>query len=178
MDGSFGSYSVLSGLPRQDKALRFLRRCAYIVGPIMRRRGYFVAELKELPADGSLLGCMESGPREVRFMDQLTRGTTVRSCAIMHLKVRDDETRNGFMYMAEVVQTMLHELAHMYHGSHGVRFYMRNVQLLVELEQDMEEDMMLAEGEVEWDEIPQHVAQPGEPRGLKRVLFGHLCGWE
>jgi hypothetical protein len=54
-DGHFTSYETLE-LPHSLVAFQFLRRVAYIVSPIMARRGWTVPLLSELPASSSCYG--------------------------------------------------------------------------------------------------------------------------
>jgi hypothetical protein len=169
MDGCFASYSTLRDMPDQDKALHILRRCAYIVGPIMRRQGWWVPSLNELPVPYHRLGEMHPAMKPAGFL-----GRTNKSCLRIGVKVRSDATPDGFMDMYEVVQTMLHELAHMYQHGHGLGFYMRNFQLLIELKRDI----MRHEVIVDWWEIPKHIVLPGEVRGFKKVLLRRVCGDE
>jgi hypothetical protein len=70
--------------------------------------------------------------------------------------------------MDVVVQTMLHELTHAMHRQDGLRFFLRNYMLLRELE----EDVTCREVEVAWEGIPEQIAERGEIRGLKKILFG------
>lgn len=55
-DGEFGAYQTIDGLSQQLSALDLLRRCAYIVGPIMRRRGWIAPVMSELHPDDECLG--------------------------------------------------------------------------------------------------------------------------
>jgi DNA-dependent metalloprotease WSS1 len=51
------SYTHLKNLPRQDDALRALKKIASLVKPIMRARGWKVSELSEFyPDQQNLLG--------------------------------------------------------------------------------------------------------------------------
>lgn len=51
------SYTHLRNLPRQDDALRTLKKIASLVKPIMRARGWKVSELSEFyPDQHNLLG--------------------------------------------------------------------------------------------------------------------------
>jgi len=57
------SYTHLKDLPRQDDALRTLKKIASLVKPIMRARGWKVSELSEFyPDQHNLLGTIYSLP--------------------------------------------------------------------------------------------------------------------
>lgn len=166
-DGCFASYGVLGDLPRTDKASCILRRCAYIVNSIMRRRAWYVSELNELPVHPAwALGQMVPGPKPAGFLG-LTRKAALVYCVNTDVKLRRGETPNGFMAISEVMQTILHELAHMYHYGHGLGFYLRNLLLLLELEGHMLQRIV----EVGWQEIPRHIVLPGEVHGLKKLFL-------
>lgn len=57
LDALVLSYTHLKNLPRQDDALRTLKKIASLVKPIMRARGWKVSELSEFyPEQQNLLG--------------------------------------------------------------------------------------------------------------------------
>lgn len=57
LDAHFDNYEHLAEQSRADQALFTLRKCASIVKPIMRKRGWHVGTLCEfLPQEHNLLG--------------------------------------------------------------------------------------------------------------------------
>jgi hypothetical protein len=140
-DGEFNAYRTLDNLPNEEKVLNILRYCAYIVGPIMRRHSWSIPMLCELPADSGKHGSIT----QIRRV-----GTTPRigfkitgdrkeeyTPTVVSLQVRSPDQPGKFVAIDFVVQTLLHELAHIgSRGSHGVSFYRRNAKLLEELKKD------------------------------------------
>jgi hypothetical protein len=165
--GYFGGYQTLRQV-QQAEALRYLRPCAYIVAPIMRRQGWYILLLNELPSHDPNLGVMISASKRAYFMGM---HVPRKSSPVVHLridlKVRHDSIPGAFFPMDVVVQTMLHELTHTIHRHHGLRFFLRNYMLLRELE----EDVTRHEVEVAWEEVPEQIVERGEIRGLKKLLF-------
>ncbi|KAI1077328.1 WLM-domain-containing protein [Whalleya microplaca] len=99
------SYSHLAEFPRQKDALQTLKKVASMVKPIMRARGWKVKQLTEFyPDEHNLLG--------------LNIGHGQRIC----LRLRYPGDRNQFLPIEQVVDTMLHELAHNVHGPHDAKF--------------------------------------------------------
>ncbi|MCJ1426431.1 hypothetical protein MMC29_004334 [Sticta canariensis] len=92
--------------PREAKALVMLQWIAYLVEPIMRRRGWKVNFLCEfLPQDRKLLGM------------NADHGNCI------WLRLRNWRRVDKFEDMAEILETMLHELAHNVHGHHTRDFW-------------------------------------------------------
>jgi hypothetical protein len=58
LDGRFVAYETVDGLSHASFVLAHLRRCAYIVVPIMRRHGWKFLVLAELPMESPNLGTM------------------------------------------------------------------------------------------------------------------------
>ncbi|KAI1464401.1 WLM-domain-containing protein [Daldinia caldariorum] len=100
------SYSHLKDFPRQKDALHTLKKVASLVKPIMRARRWKVGQLTEFyPDEHNLLG--------------LNVGGGQRIC----LRLRYASDRNQFLPIEQVVDTMLHELAHNVHGPHDAKFH-------------------------------------------------------
>ncbi|KAI2782681.1 WLM-domain-containing protein [Daldinia loculata] len=100
------SYSHLRDFPREKDALHTLKKVASLVKPIMRARGWTVGQLTEFyPNEHNLLGLNVDGGRKV--------------C----LRLRYANDRNQFLPIEQVVDTMLHELAHNVHGPHNAQFH-------------------------------------------------------
>ncbi|KAI0106003.1 WLM-domain-containing protein [Daldinia grandis] len=100
------SYSHLINFPRENDGLRTLRKVASLVKPLMRARKWYVGQLTEFyPNEHNLLGLNVDGGRRI--------------C----LRLRYAHDRNQFLPIAEVVDTMLHELAHNDHGPHNAQFH-------------------------------------------------------
>jgi hypothetical protein len=166
-DGFFGGYQTLHQA-QQAEPLRYLRRCAYIVVPIMRHNGRYIPLLNELPLHAPVLGVMNSASKRAYFMGMhITRERSPVVYLRIDLKVRHDAIPDVFFPMDVVVQTMLHEPTHTMHRHHGLRFFLRNYMLLRELE----EDVTCREVEVAWEEISEQIAERGEMRGLTKLLF-------
>jgi hypothetical protein len=170
LDGFFGGYQTLRQA-RQAGALRYLRRCAYIVSSIMRRHGWYVLLLNELLSYAPDLGVMISASKRVYFMGMhVPRKSSPVTYLRIDWKVRHESIPDAFFPMDLTVQTMLHEMTHAIHRHHGLRFFLRNYMLLRELE----EDVTCREVEVAWEEVPEHILERGEIRGLKKVLFRRI----
>ncbi|KAI1105622.1 WLM-domain-containing protein [Jackrogersella minutella] len=100
------SFSHLANFPREKEALHTLQRVASLVKPIMRARGWKVGQLTEFyPDQPNLLG--------------LNVGAGQRIC----LRLRYPGDRNQFVPIEQVVDTMLHELAHNVRGPHDAKFH-------------------------------------------------------
>ncbi|OTB01245.1 hypothetical protein M426DRAFT_323640 [Hypoxylon sp. CI-4A] len=100
------SFSHLAKFPRENEALHALKKVASLVKPIMRARGWKVGQLTEFyPGQHNLLG--------------LNVGAGQKIC----LRLRYPGDRNQFLPIEQVVDTMLHELAHNVHGPHDAKFH-------------------------------------------------------
>ncbi|KAI1205640.1 WLM-domain-containing protein [Annulohypoxylon truncatum] len=100
------SYSHLANFPREKEALHTLKKVASLVKPLMRARGWKVGQLTEFfPEQHNLLG--------------LNVGRGQRIC----LRLRYHSDRNQFVPIEQVIDTMLHELAHNVHGPHDEKFH-------------------------------------------------------
>ncbi|KAI1454810.1 WLM-domain-containing protein [Annulohypoxylon moriforme] len=100
------SYSHLANFPREKEALHTLKKVASLVKPMMRARGWKVGQLTEFyPEQHNLLG--------------LNVGRGQRIC----LRLRYHSDRNQFVPIEQVIDTMLHELAHNVHGPHDENFH-------------------------------------------------------
>ncbi|KAK2601652.1 hypothetical protein QQS21_004803 [Conoideocrella luteorostrata] len=101
-----GTYVHLAEEARAGDALHTLKKVASLVKPIMRARGWKVGQLAEFyPDQSNLLGL------------NVNRGMKI--C----LRLRYPSDRNQFLSMENVVDTMLHELAHIVHGPHDRKFH-------------------------------------------------------
>ncbi|KAK3694055.1 WLM domain-containing protein [Podospora appendiculata] len=99
------SFSHLKDFPREKEALHSLKKIASLVKPIMRARGWKVAELAEFyPDQQNLLGL------------NVNRGQRIL------LRLRYPGDRNQFLPIEQVTDTMLHELSHIVHGPHDAKF--------------------------------------------------------
>ncbi|POS76318.1 hypothetical protein DHEL01_v205292 [Diaporthe helianthi] len=106
LDALVLSYTHLKNLPRQDEALRTLKKIASQVKPIMRARGWKVSELSEFyPDQHNLLGL------------NVNRGQRIL------LRLRHAGDRTQFLPVEQVTDTMLHELCHIVHGPHDGKFH-------------------------------------------------------
>ncbi|KAG6000068.1 hypothetical protein E4U43_001718 [Claviceps pusilla] len=101
-----GAYVHLAREARAAEALVTLKKVASLVKPIMRARGWKVGQLAEFyPEQANLLGL------------NVNRGMKI--C----LRLRYPGDRNQFLPTENVVDTMLHELAHIVHGPHNQQFH-------------------------------------------------------
>jgi hypothetical protein len=120
VDPAVLSYSHLQGYPAEDEALHMLKRIASLVKPLMRARGWKVKQLAEMdPHHANLLGL------------NINKGEQIL------LRLRDHSDRSQFLPFGKIVDTMLHELAHIVHGPHGVPFHNLWGQLREELDRMM-----------------------------------------
>lgn len=111
------SFTHLKHLPRQDEALHLLRRIASMVKPLMRARGWRVQQLSEFyPDQQNLLGLNYDKGRQIL------------------LRLREPADPNQFLAFERMVDTMLHELAHIVHGPHDDKFNALWDQLREELD--------------------------------------------
>ncbi|KAM0918364.1 hypothetical protein ACQ4PT_008924 [Festuca glaucescens] len=109
---------ALKRKPDESSARALLDRIAKQVQPIMRRRKWRVKVLSEFsPKNPSLLGL------------NVNRGAEVK------LRLRPDGRDNDFIPYEEVLDTMLHELAHNARSPHDAQFY----KLWDELRKECEE---------------------------------------
>ncbi|TWU73934.1 hypothetical protein ED733_004429 [Metarhizium rileyi] len=100
-----GSFVPLATEQHASDALFILKRIASQVKPSMRARGWTVGQLAEFyPSKETLLG------------RNINRGETI------FLRLRSVEDKNQFLPYEDVLDAMLHELAHMVHVSHDQMF--------------------------------------------------------
>ena len=131
LDGCFSSYETLPNLPHRDYALYLLRRCAYIVSPIMARHGWTVTLLFELSPASSCHGIryFRTTYRRNRFGHITSKKVVPMNIS---LRLRDSRDPSLFKPTYDLVRTLLHELAHLEFGKHCVGFYNFNAVLLKE----------------------------------------------
>ncbi len=117
-DPLISEYSHEAHRPRAPEALQTLRKVASLIKPLMRQRNWHVNILAEFwPDDKNLLGLNHNGGQKI--------------C----LRLRYPYDENQFLPMENVVDTMLHELAHIVHGPHDGQFHALWNQLREEHEQ-------------------------------------------
>ncbi|KAJ5037463.1 uncharacterized protein L3040_007638 [Drepanopeziza brunnea f. sp. 'multigermtubi'] len=117
IDALISQYSHLNKYEREKEALLTLRRVASLVKPLMRARNWRVGTLMEFfPEQQNLLGLNINGGQKI--------------C----LRLRYAANKNNFLPMEQVVDTMLHELAHNVHGPHDEKFHALWDQLRKEYE--------------------------------------------
>ncbi len=117
-DPLIAEYSHEAQRPRATDALQTLRRIASLVKPLMRQRGWRVRILAEFwPDEKNLLGLNHNHGEKI--------------C----LRLRYPYDERQFLPMEDVVDTMLHELAHIVHGPHDAHFHALWNQLREEHEQ-------------------------------------------
>ncbi len=105
LDPLVDSFTHLKEMDRQDEALHYLKRLASLVKPVMRARGWKVKYLSEMyPEQANLLGL------------NVNRGERIL------IRLRHPYDRNQFLGFEKMVDTMLHELAHIVHGEHDHKF--------------------------------------------------------
>ncbi|KAF2844776.1 hypothetical protein T440DRAFT_547106 [Plenodomus tracheiphilus IPT5] len=159
MDGEFGMYKTIHGFPLEPKALSRLRRCAFIVAPIMRRHGWQMPILAELHPSDSCLG-------KSYFIRRTYHGKFRNEVTLipreMRLRLRRPYDPATLISMKELIRTVLHELAHFSHRSHFFSFYRFNATLLAELDYDVREGCHRKK--VGRSEIPPQIASREEMR--------------
>ncbi|CAA9956684.1 WLM domain containing protein [Pyrenophora teres f. maculata] len=156
--GAFDSYGTLVGMPNEKKALELLRRAAFICMPIMRHHGWELPALYELCACSNCWGI-------THFLDHQpinSRGRPIQSRkhAFFLLRVRSVRDPYVFLSMDNIVQTLLHEMAHLEFRWHFDGFYRVNAQLHDELLHEVSSGFL--QGKVEQHEIPQQFHRHGE----------------
>ncbi|RPD82246.1 WLM-domain-containing protein [Lentinus tigrinus ALCF2SS1-7] len=98
------AFTHLKDRPRADEALDVLQRVASLVKPIMRKHGWVLPVLSEFFPESPNLLDINSGQKIL-------------------VRLRPPHTPNTFFDEEDILQTMLHELAHNVHGSHDDKFY-------------------------------------------------------
>ncbi|KXX74344.1 DNA-dependent metalloprotease WSS1 [Madurella mycetomatis] len=100
------AFTHMRGLPWQEEALSKLKLLGALVTPIMRARGWKVGELAELYQDDepNLLGL------------NCERGVWIK------VRLRTAGKPDDFLHFGEVLDTMLHELAHCAYMDHSDKF--------------------------------------------------------
>lgn len=99
------SYSHLRHFPKQEEALILLKQIASAVKPLMRARGWRVHQLSEMyPDSPTLLGLNVNRGKEIL------------------LRLRAHDKKEHFLDLSALMDTMLHELAHIVHGPHDEAF--------------------------------------------------------
>jgi hypothetical protein len=173
LDGEFEGYQTLDGLPLENYALTLLRRCAYLVGPIMRRHGWAAPLLSEIYLDKhpNLAGYHKSW-----------LSPTKRIPMEIALRLREPENMHKFIPIDEIMQIMLHELTHFENVDHDLSFYTSNARLLAELRDDVSKGRLRLMGK----EIPavirdvldirQHLTHE-DIRNIRPFSVGNKAEW-
>jgi hypothetical protein len=167
LDGAFACYETLDALPHQSHALTLLRRCSYIVGPVMRRHGWAVPILSELGPSSSCYGKSHIKYKYTRNRHGNTSTTIVPMK--VELRLRDHRDPSRFVHTYSLIRTMLHELAHFEYRNHFFEFYKFNAVLLSELVKDVGRGEL--KQSVRFREIPQDIADLEEIMG---TMIGDL----
>jgi hypothetical protein len=98
---------------------------------------------------------------------------TITSCTEIQLRIRTKEDTKQFVHINYIVQTLLHELAHIAPTSdHDLSFWWRNAQLFKELERDVSMRVV----DVKWREVPPQVTHSEEVSGLNWLLLAITLG--
>lgn len=107
LDVPIGAFTHMRGLPQQDQALSKLKMLGVLVTPIMRARGWTVGELAELYQDDepNLLGL------------NYKHGVWIK------IRLRHAGKPNDFIQPGDVLNTLLHELAHCAYMDHNDSFH-------------------------------------------------------
>ncbi|KAF9469743.1 WLM domain-containing protein [Collybia nuda] len=98
------SFTHLKDKPKADRALPMLQRVASLVKPIMRKHAWVLPVLAEFFPESPNLIDVNGGQKIL-------------------LRLRPAHAPDTFYDESDVVQTMLHELAHNVHGPHDDKFY-------------------------------------------------------
>lgn len=122
-DSEFNACRTLKNFENEAEALRTLHRCAFKVAPIVRKRGWKIPYLVEIPGDGQLRG----------YNRALADTEGPWSTDTIAIVVRDGCDPNYFLPMGEIMQTMIYELAHVKYNYHLFHFCLMDSQLMREL---------------------------------------------
>jgi hypothetical protein len=108
--------------PSPAAALRLLHRLAADAGiaAVMAARRWRVGLLSEMPPEG-----------KVGISESCVLGYNVNAGQEIALRLRTDDWR-GFRRYERIRETLIHELAHMVHGPHDLRFKALNSELTVQ----------------------------------------------
>ena len=102
---TFHSYTILPGLPFQEKATSLLHQIASSLEPLMKKNQYSVGALIELHplTDASILGYNQNHGQ------------------VIAIRLRTDDL-TGFRNYNDILKVMVHELAHMKFSEHDNQF--------------------------------------------------------
>jgi hypothetical protein len=108
------SYSVLRDVDNSKEALWFLATLGAVVEPFMLHHRLKIGRFYEIHPSSSLLGIKSSG----RFKDVSSAGSSTHSKSGIGLRLRPSTTPKKFLSLEVVLDTLCHELAHIWKGSH------------------------------------------------------------
>lgn len=110
----------LKGLPDEDKAHALLQEVKRHSDPMLQARGFSVLKLEEICCCGPARS-RRHPPQLLGFCVPVGDGATARRIA---LRIRRPKSRGHEVRpLEEVMDTMLHEIAHIAHGAHSAQFY-------------------------------------------------------
>jgi len=169
MSPSIGALNVDNTLPNADSVMQLLKRVAESSEPILKKRGWKVKRLQEITQNLNKMSGVWG------FCEPEGDGRTSSRIALV-LRGSEGEV----MSFVEVMGTMLHEIAHIAHGSHAGPFY----RLMAELIEEWEVVVMKVpvgrlldpEGNVMSENVPDNYRQCFG--GLGKKLGGRNKNWK
>jgi hypothetical protein len=139
LDGEFAAYSVFTHVPDHSTALILLRTLASIVASLMTRHGLEIDLLEESYASNRELGrnlfTAEYDP------DNKTHNP-YRSHTVQ-IRLRHETVPDMYLSLGELPCTLCHELAHCWYLEHEQVFYMKWIELMNEVTQDLEDSVII-----------------------------------
>jgi hypothetical protein len=139
LDGEFGAYSVFTHVPNHFTALNLLRILASIVALVMTRHGLEIDLLEESYASNRELGrnlfTAEYHP------DNKTHNP--HKSYTVQIRVRHETVSDMYLSLGELLCTLCHELAHCWYLEHEQVFYMKWIELMNEVIQDLEGSVII-----------------------------------
>jgi hypothetical protein len=139
LDGEFAAYSVFTHVPDHFTALTLLRTLASIVAPLMVRHGFEINLLEETYASNRELG------RNL-FTAEHDHDNEVNNPHKSHtiqIRLRNETVPDMYLSLGELLCTLCHELAHCWYLEHEQVFYMKWIELMNEVTQDLEGSVII-----------------------------------
>lgn len=157
LDGQFLYCYTQGEFANEPEALHMMRRCARIVSHVMRAHGWSMPCLCEISLEALIY-------RRLNFNTK----NGVRTFPCVDVQLRQTDHPETSRSIDEVVQTLLHELAHIDTldiDDHGLEFYANNVALLIECEE------AVTRGKVAPSEVPTRATMEFESKLICDKLY-------
>ena len=132
------TFRIIPGLQKSDDATEQLRRISREFMPIIRKRGFHIRSISEMCCCSNGLEYELGGNRRCVKAGEDIGGNEANTVAgyngklldrhgrtehVIHLRLRKPENHGAFLPVEEIVDTMVHELAHCVYEDHGPQFW-------------------------------------------------------